>query len=283
MSNHTYTPNGYSKIQDSEKCLKYYDFRWNGQLVPKKVNENTLFGSVFHRLREEWYRNGKDPVKAMDVLTEFIDYAQAMGNDAFSNFIEYVLSAFREYVVKYKDDGIQHSALEVPFETTIGPKNYPITGRLDGVLPFNSMVWVDECKTTGSPIATFLRQMDMDAKTTCYVWAARKLTGYDVQGAFLDIIHKKRNKSGFEFHRDVTLRSPEFIERWERAAIYKLDKIEEARQSGYWPHNWASCYNFYGVCPYVDLCKFGEREELLATFQKAEDGPEGGENGGSGD
>jgi hypothetical protein len=118
--------------------------------------------------------------------------------------------------------------------------------------------------------------MHMDGKTTGYVWAAQKLTGKTVAGVYLDIIYKKRDKAKtFDFVRDITLRSTDQLTQWERATISKLDTIAKQREAAYWPHHYGHCHGRYGKCPYIDLCKFGERQELIdAQFTMATRGEE---------
>lgn len=276
----TYTQHGYSKINDFEKCPRFYMYRWEPgwQIVPRKTNVNTLFGSVFHAARQEWYESGKRLDLAIGAIkSTLLDY---VGQDDFDvgDFAMYCCDAIAAYADKYQDDDLTRTAQEVMFTTEIG--GFPLTGRLDGVIVVDGMVWVEEVKTTGLAIPTFLRSMHMDAKTTAYVWAARKLADERVQGAYLDVCYKKRNKSGFEFVRDVSPRTPDMLKQWEHDTIRKLENIQQARDTGVWVHNYTSCFNMYGVCPYLDLCRFGERPELIATFDRRD---EGGDEGDAGD
>jgi len=266
-----FTKYGYSKVRDFEKCPAYYNHRWNMGLTPKRVAEAPLFGTVFHAFRQAWYENNKDPDVALRAVHDvMVDYIGREGFDA-PTFSMYVLDACYQYMEEYKDDKTERTGYEVDFDTEIG--GFPFTGRLDGVVVVDSSVWIDECKTTGVSVPRFIQTMNMDGKTTGYVWAARKITGQLIQGAYLDIIYKKQKKSGFTFHRDVTSRTDHHLDVWEKSTINKLQRIEKCRQEDYWPHHWDACSNMYGNCPYIDLCRFGDRPELIATYHQ-----EGGES-----
>jgi hypothetical protein len=273
----TFTEHGYSKVTDFEKCPRFYMYRWEPgwKLTPRKTNVNTLFGTTFHAARAAWYESGKQLSEAFEAIKSVLtDY---LGADDFDvgDFAMYACDAITAYADKYQDDDLVRTASEVAFDTEIG--GFPLTGRLDNIIVVDGMVWVEEVKTTGLSIPTFLRSMHVDGKTTAYIWAARKLADERVQGAYLDVCYKKRNKSGFEFVRDVSPRTSDFLQQWEHDTIRKLEAIRQARESGDWIHNYTSCFNMYGVCPYLDLCRFGERPELVATFNKQEEGGDTGE------
>lgn len=277
----TRTKHGYSKIEAFEACPRFYYYRYERHLEPKKFNENTSFGSLFHLARQVYYETGNDLQAAYQAIkmgaAEYLMYEGF--HEKAEDLVLYVADAIEAYSKHYKDDKIERIAFEVPFETEIGDKPWPITGRLDGVVVADREVWVEEVKTTGWPIATFVRQMTLDGKTTCYVWAARKITGRLVQGALLDIVYKKRNQSGFDFHREVLPRTDFNIQEWHDATVYKLKQIDECREKGVWPHNYKQCGSMYGkTCPYIDVCRFGETPELIAAqfMQVDEPDEEGG-------
>lgn len=268
------TQYGYSRIQSFEKCPKCYYYQYELGLSQKSTNLNTLFGTVLHAARRRWYETEKDLSAAVETIRdELVDYT-AEPDFIVVDFALYACDAMAAYAKQYEGDKVEHVTFELPFETTIG--EFPFTGRLDGIVVIDGMVWVEEFKTTGLPLTTFLRNMQVDGKTTGYVWAARKLADPRVQGAYLDVLYKRRNKSGFDFARDVSPRSDEFLAMWERNTIAKLQDIQRCHKTGFWPHNYSSCYNMWGVCPYVDLCRFGERPELLAQFRKEETLPQEG-------
>jgi hypothetical protein len=268
---------GYSKIQDFESCPHKYYFRWELGLRPKRVNPNLFAGTLIHAARHKWLESGKQKDAGIEAIAAaFTDIEGSLQDDP-TEFINYCIRMFTEYAERWKDEKVERTGYEVDFETNIG--DYPFTGRLDGVVVVDGMVFVDEVKTTGVPPQQFIQEMHMDGKTTGYVWAAQKLTGKTVAGVYLDIIYKKRDKAKtFDFVRDITLRSEDQLTQWERATIDKLDHIKGCRETGYWPHHYGHCHGRYGKCPYLDLCKYGERKELIdAQFTLVEQETE--ENG----
>lgn len=258
----TMTKHGYSKIQDFESCPHKYYFRWEIELRPKRVNPNLFAGTIIHAARHAWLEHGKDKSWGIKAIADaFIDIEGHLQEDA-TEFVNYCVRMFEEYAEHWKDEKVERTGYEIDFETMVG--TYTFTGRLDGVVVVDGMVFVDEVKTTGIPPQQFIQEMHMDGKTTGYVWAAQKLTGKTVAGVYLDIIYKKRDKAKtFDFVRDITLRSEDQLAQWERATVDKLNHIERCRAEGYWPHNYGHCHGRYGKCPYIDLCKYGERQELI--------------------
>lgn len=277
----TLTPHGYSKLVAYERCPRFYFYRYIEGLEPKHFSAAPAFGTLFHAARQAYFENDRNLEAAYNAIRE--SAAQFVGQDGFAEASEeiilYAADAIEAYAKHYKDDKLERVAFEVAFETTIGDQQFPLTGRLDGVIIVDKDVWVDECKTTGLPLSRFLPTMSMDGKTTCYVWAARKLTGKLVQGAFLDVVYKKPKMSGFEFARDVTPRSDYLLAEWERATIDTLAEIQRRKEAGYWPCHYSSCSNMYGMCCYTDLCRFGDTPELRAAqFRQREDGDREGED-----
>jgi len=258
----TMTPYGYSKIQDFESCPHKYYFRWERGLRPKRVNSNMFVGTVIHAARHAWLENGKSQSAGVAAIASAFTDVEGNLQDDPVEFVNYCVRMFTEYATHWKDEKVERTGYEVDFTTTVG--TFPFTGRLDGVVVMDGMVFVDEVKTTGIPPQQFIQEMHMDGKTTGYVWATQKLTGKTVAGVYLDIIYKKRDKAKtFEFVRDITLRSEDQLRQWEAATIDKLVHIEGCRATGYWPHHFGHCHGRYGKCTYLDLCKFGEREELI--------------------
>lgn len=277
MTKGTMTQHGYSKIQDFESCPHKYYLRWEMGLRPKRVNLNLLAGTIFHAARHAWLLANKDEVAGIGAISDaFIDIGDTLGEEEKEEFTSYCVRMFLDYAKHYKDDNLERTGLEIDFETEIG--GHPFTGRLDGIVVVDKQVFVEEVKTTSVSIPQFIQEMHMDGKTTGYVWAAQKITGRLVEGVWLDIIYKKRDKAQtFEFGRGITLRSADQLQQWERATISKLDNIKRCREEGYWPHNYGHCHGRYGKCPFLDLCKYGERPELIEAQFTTDTPVEGGE------
>lgn len=277
----TLTQHGYSKIQDFESCPHKYYFRWELGLRPKRINSNMFVGTIIHAARHAWLENNKKLEAGIAAIADaFADVEGTLQDDP-TEFVNYCVRMFSEYVEAWQFEKVERTGYEVDFTTTIG--EFPFTGRLDGVVVVDGLVFVDEVKTTGVPPQQFIQEMHMDGKTTGYVWATKKITGKPVAGVYLDIIYKKRDKAkSFEFVRDITLRTEDQLALWETATINKLRHIEASRREGYWPHHYGHCYGRYGKCQYIDLCRFGERAELInAQFITVVE--EGGENNVNGD
>jgi len=233
---------------------------------------------MFHAGRQTYLATGSLSDAFVAIREAAANY---VGLEGFAEVAEdtvvYVADMLTEYARKWADSPLQYTGFEVTFDLTIG--DYPFSGRIDDIVIVDGAVWIGECKTTGYPIPTFVRMMALDAKTTGYVWAARKLTGKPVQGALLDIVYKKPRGAGFEFHREISPRTEYMLEEWERATLYKLDRIRECHESGVWPCYYVSCGNRYNrPCMFLDLCKLGATDEIIHALYTVE---EGGEDDGA--
>jgi len=272
------TEHGYSKLNAFERCPRYYYFSHVLKLQSKKLAMAPTFGSVMHKGREEWLKNGRSLQHAVDgvklILQQFVEEGWSNFSDPMEieEFTNYCLRGIYEYHMQYKDDTIEYipEGLEVDFKLPFEHSYF--TGRLDGVCILNKMVWVDEFKTTGMTAARYLSNMTMDGKCTAYVWAARKAGFTNVQGVHLDVMVKKPRKTGFEFVRDILPKTDFQLEQWERATKELYRRMYWCEQEGYWPEHYHSCSNMFGSCPYMDLCRFGATEQLInAQFVRREE------------
>jgi hypothetical protein len=263
------TSHGYSKLAAFERCPKYYHFSYNLNLQSNKVALAPAFGSIMHKGREAWLANGKSLQHAVDavklIIQEFVDEGWSNFTDPteIEDFTNYCLKGIYEYHMQYKDDKIEYipEGLEVSFDLPFG--NRRLTGRLDGICIISKLVWVDEFKTTGMTAARYLSNMTMDGKCTAYVWAARQAGFKEVQGVHLDVMVKKPRKAGFEFVRDILPKTDEQLIQWERATRELHKRLYYSEVEGYWPEQYHSCSNMFGNCPFIDLCRFGETEQLI--------------------
>jgi hypothetical protein len=279
------TPHGYSKLQMFERCPKAYHFAHEMRLSSKKLALAPTFGSVLHAGREAWIKGNKNIDHALTTILSTIDGFVAEGWDNFGSddqelrdFREYCVQAMFSYHRHYENDTLVHvpAGLEIDFDLPFGSNK--LTGRLDGIVILNGLVWVDEFKTTGLTAARYLQSMQMDAKCTAYVWAARQAGFKDVQGVHLDVLVKKARKSGFEFVRDILPKTDEQILQWEKATLELFKRKAFCKASGYWPEHYHSCSNMFGNCPYIDLCRFGVTEQLInAQFVRREEVTENGD------
>ena len=278
------TPHGYSKLQAFEKCPKYYYFSHVEKLKSNKLAMAPAFGSVMHKGREEWLRNGRSLQHGVDwvkaIIQETVDEGWVNFTDPMEieEFTNYCLRGIYEYHMQYKDDKTEYipEGLEVDFDLPFG--NRRLTGRLDGVCIINGLVWVDEFKTTGLTAQRYLQNMTMDGKCTAYVWAARQAGFKDVQGVHLDVMVKKPRKSGFEFVRDILPKTDFQVEQWERTTRELYKRLYWCEQEGYWPEHYHSCSNMFGNCPFIDLCRFGATEQLInAQFVRGKEVKEDGD------
>lgn len=277
----TLTSHGYSKISDFEVCPRYYYYRYVRNLRSRKFEPAPSIGTMFHAARATLLETG-DLQEAFKTIRECA--TEYVGQDGFAEAAEdtviYVADMIEGYHKHWKDNKLQRTGFEVAFDTEID--GFKITGRIDDIVILDNGVWIGECKTTGYVIPTFVRMMALDAKTTCYVWAAQKLTGKMIQGALLDIIYKKPRRAGFEYHREILPRTEHNIKEWERDTVYKLNRIKECYESGVWPCYYVNCGNrFNKPCPFLDLCRFGATDELIAAQFRVEepDVPTEGEGG----
>jgi hypothetical protein len=98
-----------------------------------------------------------------------------------------------------------------------------------------------------------------------YVWAAAKLSGRKVGGAIINAISVQ--KSGQQFRRRITTRTPGEIAEWLTYVRATAEEIQTHRRKGIWPMRTASCM-MYNACEFHDVCSLANPDDRLKFLEQ---------------
>jgi hypothetical protein len=142
--------------------------------------------------------------------------------------------------------------------------NHKVRGRTDGVLQWNSLIWILERKTSGMKQEIWWDQWYLALQISCYVWGVRKATGLPINGVLMEKSPKPaKNQNPFDFdyspEREPYLRSEddlgEFQDEMARIArdFEGADGAEDPFREFY--RNTQSCMSYNRRCDFWDVCK----------------------------
>ncbi len=141
--------------------------------------------------------------------------------------------------------------------------NVTYSGRIDLVAEMDNGPYVIDHKATTMPNAIVPKP---NHQFTGYVFATVKKYGLEIKGAMANIVGIFKSKR--EFLRPTTRRTEQDINTWKCWFISTAKKIQLALEATETidcdPTIWfsqepRSCYNFFRICPYIDLCNCNDR------------------------
>lgn len=130
------------------------------------------------------------------------------------------------------------------------------TGRMDGIVDQNGVLFALDHKTSSIMGVSFWDQFLLSSQMIGYTWAGREI-GYDLQGVIIDALGiRKPSKSGvgFEFARRQYYYSEEEIAEWKRDMFTSVVQFFEYLREDYYPKFTQWCHGKYSTCPYFDVC-----------------------------
>lgn len=220
-------------------------------------------------------RKEKAIISAIDALQEYgpwLDRLQADGKDY--EFITHKL--MRDYWDFYSSvpDPWEIVAVEKEFDISL-PINSPITsrhvrltGRWDGIIRMNGVLLILEHKTTSLDLSTFLEEFALNHQITRYATAASHILQLPIVGAMVNVIRKPKPGSRTQFARQIFARGPED----QAAHLLEIEAMRAAedvyRVRGVWPQNNASCRQWFRLCEYLPLCKYGMNSETESMYTR---------------
>jgi len=238
-----------SCISDYLHCPKLFYWRWVRGLVPKEEPAPLFFGRVMHEALKVWYETGDKGL----ALKEF-DAIPAIGIGDDRRTKEHGIVIFEEYLSRWGQESWEVLQLEKEFQLDmLNGKKY--AGRLDEVVKWNGQIYVVDHKTTSQLGAYFFKGFRPSVQMDGYSYACRKIwgqcSGVVINGISIAAKPKER------FGRDVSVRTPDELDRFAVQFDLWTDMIEMSLSSKVFPMFYTACNN-YGSCRYWDLCVYGE-------------------------
>jgi hypothetical protein len=136
-----------------------------------------------------------------------------------------------------------------------------LRGTVDGLIQWQTMIWILEQKTSGIDTQNWWDQWKLDLQLSAYIYGTLKATGIRPQGALLNKIQKPRKNESIDnwltkdiFSREPILRSDEDLARFEKEFILQCTDYENAMRTGNIYMNPSNCFDWNRACYYHSMC-----------------------------
>ena len=254
----------FTTLDTFQSCQEKYRKRMVQHLVPLTVAPPLEFGKAIHMALETYYK-GKTMQEAVATFKE--NYTREDDPKRTQLIGEQMLL---DYAEVYKTEPFKVVDVEIGFAVPLG--DYIFTGRLDGLVEWDSQLWVLEHKTTSMLGMTYFKQFEMSMQIDGYIYAAEQFTGKRCAGVVVNAMQPKTKTKKLEDHyaRDPITRSEFERSEFKREVPLLIKEILEKEASGTYIREKRSCFTYNYQCPYWDLCKYGEDKKMIERDFKIE-------------
>lgn len=256
-------------------CPRKYYWAYVRHLQPFHGSTALRYGSAWHAAMEAVYTEVKEhgwkdlasyiPKVSAAVLKswEKSNKDQSFFDDYRS--IENLSFAFLLWIDAFSNDPglLEVVNLERKFELPVPglEDSVVFTGKIDMEIKYGGAPFMNEHKTTGSPLGQAVERLHRSPQMLGYTWAMKQL-GVDIDGAMVCLHHlsARKNKDGIwgkpkiEFQRSPQLYTDADLRDWLDSFKYTAERILEAREKMHFPMFHDNCYQF-GRCKYTALCE----------------------------
>lgn len=260
----------HSRRSCANSCLRKYYWQYVRELVPSIGSNALRYGSTWHGFLDGLYRSvklhgwgnpedayamafneGKKVWERESSLQSFYDDYRTFENCG---------TSFLNYINYYSADRNMLEVTQVERAFSIEFDRFIFDGKLDLQILLNGVKWLVEHKTTSQAIAMQSERMNRAMQTIGYFHAC-DIIGEHNEGVMISFHHisARKVKSGgygnlsVDFSRCPQLYCKQNIDDWKALFLHDVQRIEEAYETGIWPKNYDSCYQ-YGRCGYLPLC-----------------------------
>ena len=243
---------GYHRIATFVECPQKFAYRWVMGLVPPVEGQATGVGTVLHEALEAHYTE-QDPEAAARSLPERYGYCMSRG-----------LELFKEYVEQYPVEPWEE-VLAAEHEVEVSLGGHLFTRKLDLIVLWGGKIWVMDHKTAGK-VTDRLRTAELDWSLATQEIAGEavlpKQFGYEWGGFALNIIGTGRETVKKRYKRQPLNFPARFLSSIPRSLHWYCERIEALKEVDAWSYPRANaCVGRYGICPYLDLCRYGRNAE----------------------
>lgn len=253
-----------SRLSDFMSCEVLYELNWEHKGHGMALKSRTLnldTGTAYHAGAAEYYRSGKNVVKAIEVANatfkEFYDLANPIGEERNEWEENQLLLAIMlsSYHRRYEREPFDVIAPEVEGVARLGDSKHHLVFRTDAIAQQYGSIGLLDHKTKGrTPSALEIAKIHLGVQPSAYIYGTRRTTGLPVSGMWVRYAIKNAKLDPNKMHIEAwTGRGEKEIARFERQAIIICDRILELRRSGNWVHNWNNCTTF-GECHMRRFC-----------------------------
>ncbi len=247
----------FSMLNLFRQCPRKFEERMLHHLVPINREEYVqAFGSAGHAGLAAWYETGSATLMDKAFMDTWMPF-EGQDKKGVRTMVR-GLTIMRQYREKYPRERepfafTSPKYIEVGFAVELGDFIY--CGKMDGAprwhLGFEGFI-VLENKFSGSKgYLTTNPNHQIDG----YIWGVSQLTGETAVGAYFNqIYHTGKALDGNDFVRELTRRSQEDLDDWERNTLVWMKNVNTCIKKGFFPKNTNSCGAFWRACEYTMLC-----------------------------
>jgi len=240
---------GYHRLAQFVRCPQMFAYRWILGLRDPIEGEATGTGTVLHELLRAWYL-GLTTDAGLEGLAE-----------RYQRFVPRALELFERYCKEYPTE--EWEVLDAEREIEVALNECRLTRRLDLIVLWRGRVYVVDHKTAGR-VASRIKSAFLDWSLATQEIAGEAVLpgmyGAEWGGFILNVIGT--GEGGAEFRRQVIRFPPHFLATIPRSMYWYLQRIDALAGTDPWcyPRSGA-CEGRYGMCEYLDLCRFGRVAE----------------------
>jgi len=232
--------------------MRWY-WRHKRNLTPIQKSLALLFGAALHIGFKVFYTNG-DAIKAFKEEYQPKDIA-----DGEKRTVEHGVMILEKYMEQYKTNPFEviecngSHLIEISDDVTYA-------ARMDAIVRWHGQdthkrIYVMEHKTTSSLGYYFFENFTLNHQIDGYVRACLDKYG-DCEGVLLDAISTAKQPRE-RFMRDIVTRTIDQQNNFGKEVVDIARNIVYATEHDSYPMNKSMC-NYYGACPYTELCLHGE-------------------------
>jgi hypothetical protein len=285
------TPSGWrffdnSTLTDARVCLRRFYFSKLRNFEPKGIRQGMEFGTCWHSAMDFVFLNAKNldneklwvgACGTFDAAWQKSPISQLEDFDLFPRTPGRAHDMLAEYIDRF--------AAEIKRCTVIGieqPFIVPLTsdddklmyiGKLDKVIETSEGIRIWDHKSAKSFSSSWLESFSPNSQIDGYAHAGFTTYGSKFAGCMIDGALVQKTK--IDFKRIPISRIAAHLESWLFEVLETIEQIEyeEARLTEYrmsgkrdtilkcFRQNTSRCTEYFGVCPYLDLCKFQDNPD----------------------
>lgn len=279
-----------STLENMRVCPRKFYFSQIRHFQPAGLRMPLIFGSSIHSALDFiWENISKYQRKELlqGAMVNFLEVWKAEGADQadeldiFPRTPSKALEILEGYLERYKGDlqRIELIGIEQPFIVPLSLDDETVfyIGKLDKIYKDAYGIHILDHKTASTISTTWINSFSPNGQVDGYLHAGYTTFGSEFSGVMIDglLVTKTVNPKGDKYLRIPINRQPSQLDAWNWEVSDLIDMIElneerliEYRESGCkqnflpaFPKCTTSCTQYYGTCPYLDLCKYWDDPE----------------------
>lgn len=286
------TPSGYhfydnSTLNEFRVCFRRGYFSKIRNFEPKGIRKGLLFGTCWHTAMDFVWSKAKElspeklllgAIATFDLAFDKTELAQIDDFDLFPRTKGRAAEMLSEYIDRFYHEltTLEVLAIEEPFIVPLSTEDEKLMyiGKLDKIIKHPDGVRIWDHKSAASFSSSWIESFSPNSQFDGYSHAGHMTYGDSFQGCMIDGALVQKSK--IDFKRIPLSRIPAQLDAWLYETLYLINEIQfhedllkEFRASSKkdsclrcFPKNTSRCTEYYGTCPYLELCKFQDNPDL---------------------